>query len=86
MDAKVKTKEIDISNDNRQKMAKISDNWSEEQTTKIVDLLKEFQDVFACDYKYLKCLVEEMGEMKIDIKPDARPIKKRPYKLEHKYK
>ena len=27
-----------------------------------------------------------MGEMKIDIKPDARSIKKRPYKLAHKYK
>ena len=27
-----------------------------------------------------------MGEMKIDIKPDARPVKKRPYKLVHKYK
>ena len=27
-----------------------------------------------------------MGKMKIDIKPDARPVKKRPYKLSHKYK
>ena len=27
-----------------------------------------------------------MGEMKIDIKPEARPVKKRPYKLAHKYK
>ena len=27
-----------------------------------------------------------MGEMKINIKPDARPVKKRPYKLAHKYK
>ena len=27
-----------------------------------------------------------MGEMKIDIKPDARSIKKRSYKLAHKYK
>ena len=27
-----------------------------------------------------------MGEMKIDIKPDARPVKKRLYKLAHKYK
>ena len=27
-----------------------------------------------------------MGEMKIDIKPNARPIKKRPYNLTHKYK
>ena len=24
--------------------------------------------------------------MKIDIKPDAQPVKKRPYKLAHKYK
>ena len=27
-----------------------------------------------------------MGEMKIDIEPDARHVKKRPYKLAHKYK
>ena len=27
-----------------------------------------------------------MGEIKIDIKPEAKPIKKRPYKLAHKYK
>ena len=51
-----------------------------------VKLLKEFQDVFARDYKYLKVLVHEMGEMKIDTKPDVRPMKKRPYNLAHKYK
>ena len=27
-----------------------------------------------------------MGEMKIDIKPEEKPVKKRPYKLAHKYK
>ena len=47
MDVKVKTKKVDISKDNRPKMAKIGNYWSEEQTTTIVDLLKEFQDVFA---------------------------------------
>ena len=67
-------------------MAKIVDYQSEEQTIEIVNLLKEFQDVFARDYKDLKGLVHEMGEMKIDIKPDARLVKKRPYKLAHKYK
>ena len=67
-------------------MAKIGDYWSEEQTTEIVNLLKEFQDVFSIDYKYLKGLVHEMGEMNIDTKPDVRPMKKRPYKLAHKYK
>ena len=34
----------------------------------------------------IKCLVHEMGEMKIDTKPDVQPVKKRPYKLAHKYK
>ena len=86
LDAKVKTKEFDISNDDRPKMEKIGDYQSEEQRTEIVNLMKEFQDVFARDYKDLKGLVHEMGKMKIDIKPDARPIKKRPYKLAHKYK
>ena len=42
MDAKVKTKEFDISNDERQKMERIGDYWSEDKTTKIVNLLKEF--------------------------------------------
>ena len=76
LDAKIKTKELDISNDDRPKMEKNGDYWNEEQTIEIVKLLKEFQDVFSRDYKYLKGLVHEMGEMKIDIKPDVRPVKK----------
>ena len=71
LDAKVKTREFDISSDDQPKMEKIGDYQSEEQTTEIVNLLKEFQDVFSRDYKYLKGLVHEMGEMKIDIKPDV---------------
>ena len=67
-------------------MEKIGDYWSEEQTIEIVNLLKEFKDVFSREYKDLKGLVHEMGEMKIDIKPDVRLVKKRPYKLAHKYK
>ena len=71
LDAKVKTKEVDISNDDQPKIAKIGDYWNEQQTTEIVNLLREFQDVFVRDYKDLKGLVQEMGEMKIDTKPDV---------------
>ena len=59
-------------------MARIGSYWDDEQTTEIVNLLKEFQDVFARDYIDLKGLVQEMGDMKINIKTDAIPIKKRP--------
>ena len=58
-------------------MAKIGDYWNEEQTLEIVNLLKEFQDVFAKDYKDIKGLVHEMGEMKINIKPDIRRRKEK---------
>ena len=51
-----------------------------------MNLLKDFQDVFAQDYTDLKVLVHKMGEMKIDTKLDVRSVKKRPYKLAHKYK
>jgi hypothetical protein len=33
----------------------------------------------------MKGLVQEMGEMKINLIHGAKPIKKRPYKLGHKY-
>ena len=65
-------------------MEKNGDYWSEEETTEIVNLL--FQDVFTRDYKDIKGLVHEMGEMNIDIKLDVQRVKKRPYKLAHKYK
>ena len=78
MDAKIKIKEVNIAKDGQPKMARINDYWSEQQTTKIVDLLKEYQDVFARDYKDLKGLVEEMGEMKIDLLPDATRLKRDP--------
>ena len=86
MDANIKIKEVNIAKDGQPKMSRIGDYWSEQQTMEIVDLLKEYQDVFARDYKDLKGLVEEMGEMKIDLLPEATPTKKIPSKLAHKYK
>jgi hypothetical protein len=65
MDTEIKTKEVDISIDDQPKLAKIGDYWTEEKTTKIINLLKEYQDAFSRDYKYLKCLVQEIGEKKI---------------------
>jgi len=63
------TKEFNISNDDQPNMVRVGDYWSDKKTTDIVSLLKEYPDVFACDYKDLKGLVEEMGEMKIELIP-----------------
>ena len=86
MDAKIKVKEYNIGTEAQPKMAKIGDYWSEHNTTRIVNLLNEYQDVFTREYKYLKGLFDEMGEMKIRIFPEAKPVKNRPYKLAYKYK
>lgn len=48
--------------------------------------MQEYQDVFAKEFQDMKGIVEELGIMKIPLKPDARPIKKRPYRLNLKYK
>jgi hypothetical protein len=34
----------------------------------------------------MKCIARELGEMKIPLKPDARPIKQQPYRLNPIYK
>ena len=75
MDAEIKMKEFNISNDGRPKMVQIGDYWSDKQTTGIANLLKEYQDVFACDYKDLKGIVEEMGKMNIELIPGAKQSK-----------
>jgi hypothetical protein len=48
--------------------------WIEKKTTNIVDLLKEYQDVFSWDYKDINGLVEETREMKIELIPGEKPI------------
>ena len=65
MDVEIKTKEVDISNDDIPKLDKIGDYWTEDQKAYIINLVKEYQDAFARDYTDLKGLVQDMGQMKI---------------------
>jgi len=67
-------------------MAIVYGYWYDKKTMEIVDLLKQYQGVFGHDYKHIIKLVQDMGEIKIELLPTTKPIKKRPYKLEHKYK
>ena len=42
MDVNIKIKELNIAKEGEPKMARIGDYWSDQQTTEIVDLLKEY--------------------------------------------
>ena len=53
---------------------------------KVVELLREYQDLFPTKITNLKGIIGDLGMMKITLKPDAKPIKQRPYHLNPKYK
>jgi len=53
---------------------------------KVTELLHEYQDLFLTMITDLKGIVSNLGIMKITLKPDAKPVKQRPYRLNVKYK
>jgi hypothetical protein len=52
---------------------------------KISKLLHEYEDLFPTKFTDMKGIKGPMGEMKIPLKPDARLVKQRPYRLNPKY-
>jgi len=53
---------------------------------KVAKLLREYQDLFPTKITDLKGIIGDLGMMKITLKPDAKPVKQQPYRLNPKYK
>ena len=53
---------------------------------KVINLLHEFQDLFATKFSEMKGISGDLGEMKIHLKPNEKPVKQRPYRLNPRYK
>ena len=49
-------------------------------------MLHEYQDLFQTNFVEMKGIVGDLGEMKTPMKLDARPLKRRPYRLNPWYK
>jgi hypothetical protein len=60
--------------------------WDDATISKITELLHEYHDLFLTKFTDMKGIKGPMGEMKIPLKEDARPVKQRPYRLNPKYK
>ena len=52
----------------------------------ITDLLHKFQDLFPTKFLEMKGILGDLGEMKIPLKPDAKPVRQRSYRLNPQYK
>ena len=48
---------------------------------KITDLLHDFQDLFLKKFSEMKGVLGDLGEMKILLKPDAKPVRQSMYCL-----
>jgi hypothetical protein len=53
---------------------------------KITELLSEYGDLFPATFLEMKGVAGELGEMIIPLRPDAIPVRQRPYILNPIYK
>ena len=49
-------------------------------------MFHEFQDLFPTKFSEMKGILRDLGEMKIPLKPDAKPMKQWLYRLNLRYK
>jgi hypothetical protein len=52
----------------------------------VEELLWEYRDLFPTTFSKMKGIVDNLGDMNIPLKPGAKPIRQRPYRLNLRYK
>ena len=67
-------------------MEMVGDYWDEETVSQVVNLFKEYQDIFLSIFSKMKEIVGKLGDMRIQMCLDVKLIKKRSYKHNPKYK
>ena len=77
----LKIKQVNIGSTKNPKFVNIGDYWDDETVGNITDLLNEFRDMFPTIFLEMKGIVRDLGEMKIPLRPNAKAVKQRPYKL-----
>jgi hypothetical protein len=80
----IKIKKVNIGTEETPKLANVGDYWDVATIDKITELLHEYQDLFPTKFTDMKGIKGPMGEMRIPLKPDAKPVKQRPYRLNPK--
>jgi hypothetical protein len=71
----IKIKKVNIGTVEQPKMASIGYYWDEQTLERITKLLHEYNDLFPTTFIEMKGIAGELGEMKIPLRPDVRPIK-----------
>jgi hypothetical protein len=77
----LRMQKVNIGTKHNPKFAQICNYLNDETVEKIVDLLHEYHDLFPTTFLEMKGIAGELGEMKIPLKPDAKLVRQRPYRL-----
>jgi hypothetical protein len=67
-------------------MAIIGDYWDQKMVKKVVNLMKEYEELFPRILLQINGVVKSIFEMKIQLKPNVKLVKWRPYHLKPKCK
>ena len=74
-------RKVNIRTEENPNFASVGDYWDEAMMEKITYFLHEFQELFPTNFSKMKGILGYLGEMKVLLKPDAKPVTKRPYRL-----
>jgi hypothetical protein len=77
---------INIGIEEHPKIESIGDYWDEQTMTNIQALLREYEGLFPTRFSKLKGIKGYLGEMKIELKYDSKPVKNRTYSLNPRVK
>ena len=67
-------KKVNIGTEENPKFPNTGDYWDENTMEKITYLLHEFQDLFPTKFLEMKGILGDLGEIKILLKLDAKPM------------
>ena len=71
----VEIKKVNIVSLENLKFFNIGDYQDDETARKITEILHEFQDCFPMKFSAIKGIVGDLGDMKIPLKPNGKPVK-----------
>jgi hypothetical protein len=71
----IKIKKINIKTTEQPKTGSIGDYWDEPILESITELLRKYNDLFPTTFTEMKGIAGELGEMKIPLRPEVRPIR-----------
>ena len=81
MNQPMNIRKVNSGTEENPKFASIGYFWDEETMEKIMDLLHEFQDMFPTKFSEIKGIRGDLGEMKIPLKTDVKPVRQRTHRL-----